>query len=295
MGMPIMVDVCDHDFDSRKIDRVFEWLRFVDETFSTYRFDSQISRLNRGELTLEKSDAVVRYIVTWCNSLRDQTDGYFDAWRSSPDSGLWFDPSGLVKGWSIERAASILETSGARNFCLNAGGDIVVRGHPEQSPSWTIGVQHPKARDQIAITLIATDVAIATSGTYERGQHIVDPHTGASPDGVLSVTVAGSDLGTADAYATAIFAMGANGPEWACGLETCAAMVILSDGTALSTPSFDRYRRPHERRSRGSSATRDGSTTAGLRASGRSANHSGSKLNTLTSHFNLPQALRRRG
>jgi thiamine biosynthesis lipoprotein len=271
MGMPIVVDVCDHDFDGRKIDRVFHWLRFVDETFSTYRPDSQISRLNHGELTLEKSDAAVRYIVTWCKSLRDQTAGYFDAWRSSPDGGRWFDPSGLVKGWSIEHAAQILEASGSRNFCVNAGGDIVVRGHPEESPGWTIGVQHPQARDQIAFTLIATDVGIATSGTYERGQHIVDPHTGAPPDGVLSVTVAGPDLGAADAYATAIFAMGTNGPEWACGLGAYAATVILSDGTALSTPSFDRYRRPHERRSRDSSATRDDSTTVGLSGSvGRS-------------------------
>jgi thiamine biosynthesis lipoprotein len=256
MGMPIMVDVCDHDFDGRKIDRVFDWLRFVDEAFSIYRGDSQISRLNRGELTLERSHATVRSVVRFCASLRDQTAGYFDAWRSGQDSRGWFDPSGLVKGWSIERAARILEASGARNFCLNAGGDIVVRGHPESSQRWTIGVQHPQARDQIAFTLIAADVAIATSGTYERGQHIVDPHTGIPPNGVLSVTVAGPDLGTADAYATAIFAMGANGPEWACRLETYGVMVILSDGTALSTPSFDRYRRPHERRRRSSTDER---------------------------------------
>jgi thiamine biosynthesis lipoprotein len=248
MGMPIMVDVCDHDFTGRKLDRVFDWLRYVDETFSTYRTDSQISRLNRGELTLEKSDATVRSIVRRCKSLHDQTDGYFDAWHGGPDSDSWFDPSGLVKGWSIEHAAQILEQSGARNFCLNAGGDIVVRGHPENSQSWAIGVQHPHAPDKIAFTLIATDAAIATSGTYERGQHIVDPHSGALPDGVLSVTVAGPDLGAADAYATAIFAMGTNGPEWACGLKTYAVMVVLSDGTALSTPSFDRYRHPDERR-----------------------------------------------
>lgn len=248
MGMPVMVDVCDDDFDGRKIEGVFAWLRFVDETFSTYRADSQISRLNRGELTLEKSDTTVRSVVRRCKSLRNQTDGYFDAWRGRPDGGRWFDPSGLVKGWSIERAARILEAVGARNFCLNAGGDIVVRGRPEDSPSWSIGVQHPQARDQIAFTLFATELGIATSGTYERGQHIVDPHTDSPPDGVLSVTVAGPDLGTADAYATAIYAMGREGPRWACGLEAYAALVILSDGTALSTPGFDRYRRPHEQR-----------------------------------------------
>jgi thiamine biosynthesis lipoprotein len=246
MGMPIMVDVCDRDFDGQNIDRVFDWLRFVDETFSLYRADSQVSRLNRGELTLGESDATVRSVVRRCRALRERTAGYFDAWLGGPEGGGSFDPSGLVKGWSIDRAARILEASGARNFCLTAGGDLVVRGHPEGSPSWNIGVQHPRARAEIAFTLSATDAAIATSGAYERGHHIFDPHTNTPPDGVLSVTVAGPELGTADAYATAIFAMGRSGPEWACGLKTYAVMVILSDGTALSTRSFDHYRAPHE-------------------------------------------------
>jgi thiamine biosynthesis lipoprotein len=247
MGIPIIVDVCDQDFDGRKIDRVFDWLRFVDETFSTYRTDSQICRLNRGELTLQKSDALVRSVVRHCESLREQTAGYFDAWRVGPNGDTWFDPSGLVKGWAIDRAARILETGGARNFCVNAGGDLVVRGHPEDSPGWRVGIQHPQAHGQIAFTLLATDVAVATSGAYERGQHIVDPHTGALPDGVLSVTVVGPDLGTADAHATAIFAMGTKGPAWACELETYAVLVIRPDGAVLSTPNFDRYRLPHER------------------------------------------------
>jgi FAD:protein FMN transferase len=247
MGMPIMIDVCDHDFNGREIDRVFDWLRFIDETFSTYRRDSQVSRLNRGELTLEHADAAVRYVVDRCQALCDETDGYFDAWRHASDSGEWFDPSGLVKGWSIECSARILEKSGARNFCVNAGGDLVLRGSPEGSPDWRVGIQHPQDRHRIALTLLARDVAIATSGTYERGQHIVDPHTGACADGLMSVTVAGPDLGTADAYATAIYAMGDNGPEWALALEAYAVMMILPDGTALSTPNFDRYRLPHER------------------------------------------------
>jgi thiamine biosynthesis lipoprotein len=247
MGMPIMVDVCDPDFDGRNIDCVFGWLRFVDETFSTYRHDSDVSRLNRGELRLENADAAVRAVARRCRSLWAKTDGYFDAWRHSSDGVVQFDPSGLVKGWSIECAARILEENGARNFCVNAGGDLVLRGNPEDSPSWSVGIQHPQERDQIALTMLGRDVAIATSGAYERGEHIVDPHTGAHPEAVLSVTVAGPDLGTADAYATAIYAMGEQGPEWALGLETYAAMMFRTDGTALSTPNFDRYRLPNER------------------------------------------------
>jgi|SRR5271165_425984 len=249
MGMPIMVDVCDHRFDGREIDRVFEWLRYVDETFSTYRRDSQISRLNRGELTRGDVGATVRSVIERCRSLREETDGYFDAWRAADarNGELWFDPSGLVKGWSIERSAQILERAGARNFCINAGGDLVLRGHPEDSEGWRVGIQHPQRRDEVALTLLACDGAIATSGTYERGLHIVDPHTGTRPGGVLSVTVAGPDLGTADAYATAIYAMGQQGAEWALGLESYGAMMILPDGIGLSTPNLDRYRLPHER------------------------------------------------
>jgi thiamine biosynthesis lipoprotein len=246
MGMPIMVDVCDQDFDGLKIDRVFDWLRYVDATFSTYRRDSQISRLNRGEMAPENTDAVVRTIIDRCESLRDETDGYFDAWRHEPDGRVWFDPSGLVKGWSIECSARILEYHCAHNFCVNAGGDLVLRGHPEDSPKWSVGIVHPQKRDQVALTLLASDEAIATSGTYERGQHIIDPHTGACPGGLRSVTVAGPDLGIADAYATAIYAMGERGLEWALGLETYAVMIILPDGTAVSTPNLDRYRLPDQ-------------------------------------------------
>ena len=79
------------------------------------------------------------------------------------------------------------------------------------------------------------DLAVATSGAYERGAHIVDPRTGLPPRGVLSVTVAGRDLGTADAYATAAFAMGADGPAWTATLRGYEALTILEDGRVLST------------------------------------------------------------
>lgn len=250
MGMPIIVDVCDLDFDGCLIDRVYDWITYVDTTFSTYRADSQISRLNRRELALADADPVVRSVLARCLALRGQTDGYFDAWAAGPrgpHGQRLCDPSGLVKGWAIDEAGRMLERLGARNFCVNAGGDLVLRGHPEDGPRWRIGIQHPRRRDHVAATLLLGDGAVATSGTYERGQHIIEPHTGQPPDGVLSVTVVGPDLGTADAYATAIYAMGEDGPEWALGLEQYATMVILADGGVLSTPNLDPYRLPAER------------------------------------------------
>nr|WP_309232295.1 FAD:protein FMN transferase [Micromonospora tarensis] len=62
--------------------------------------------------------------------------------------------------------------------------------------------------------LSGTDLAVATSGVYERGRHVLDPRRGAPASGLRSVTVVGDDLGVADAYATAALAMGTSGLNW---------------------------------------------------------------------------------
>ncbi|MDQ2830140.1 MAG: FAD:protein FMN transferase [Chloroflexota bacterium] len=250
MGMPIGVDVRDPEIDPGALDRAFAWLRWVDATFSTYKPDSEISRLNRGDLALRDVHPDVRAILARCAALRLETGGYFDSeaallaqWERVGDVALRLgavDPSGLVKGWAVERAARLLEGAGARNYSVNAGGDIRVRGCPSPTSGWRIGIQHPTLRDKMAAVIEATDVAIATSGAYERGAHIVDPHTGRPPDGVLSVTIVGPDLATADAYATAAYAMGQEGPAWTARLVARGyeAMTILADQTVLSTPAF---------------------------------------------------------
>jgi FAD:protein FMN transferase len=236
MGMPVVVDVRDRDVDDAVLDRVFDWLRFVDATFSTYKTDSGISRINRGELELADAHETVREVLDRCEELRQETGGYFDA--RAPLPGL-IDPSGLVKGWSVDRAGAILDAGGARNYAVNAGGDMVLRGGALPDDRWRVGIQHPLLRDQIAKVVEANDLAVATSGTYERGDHVVDPHTAKPPVGVLSVTVTGPQLATADAYATAAFAMGEAGPNWTARLPRgYAAMTILADERVLSTPSF---------------------------------------------------------
>jgi thiamine biosynthesis lipoprotein len=236
MGMPVVVDVRDQDVDDAVFDRVFDWLRFVDATFSTYKADSEISRINRGELELADAHETVREVLDRCEELRQETGGYFDA--RAPLPGL-VDPSGLVKGWSVDRAGAILDEGGARNYAVNAGGDMVLRGGALPDDRWRVGIQHPLLRDQIAKVVEANDLAVATSGTYERGDHVIDPHTAKPPVGVLSVTVTGPQLATADAYATAAFAMGEAGPDWTARLPRgYAAMTILADERVLSTPGF---------------------------------------------------------
>jgi thiamine biosynthesis lipoprotein len=148
------------------------------------------------------------------------------------------EPSGLVKGWSVDRVSALLEAAGLCDFAVSAGGDVVTRGRALPDGCWRVGIQHPDIADRIAKVVVANDLAIATSGAYARGDHVLDPHTGRSPTGVLSVTITGPELATADAYATAAFAMGTAGPAWTARLDGYEAMTILSDGRVLSTPGF---------------------------------------------------------
>jgi FAD:protein FMN transferase len=225
MGIPVGIEVRDV-IDPRALDHAFDHLRWVDATFSPYRPDSAVN----GEPTPQ-----VRAVLDRCAELTRRTGGWFDVRATGR-----LDPSGFVKGWALEGAAAILAAAGARNMCLHAGGDVIVRGERAAGEPWRVGIQHPRRRDRLAAVLAARDLAVATSGAYERGEHIVDPRTGRPPRGVLSVTVAGPDLGTADAYSTAAFAMGLEGPEWTATLDDYAALTILADGRVLSTAGLDR-------------------------------------------------------
>jgi thiamine biosynthesis lipoprotein len=233
MGTVVSLDLRGREPHAEAVAAALACLHQADARFSTYREDSDIRRLDRGELLPAGASPEVRDVLERCLVLRDETDGYFDV-----RAGGRLDPSAFVKGWAAQRAAAILTASGATDFCLNAGGDVIARGSALPEHGWRVGIQHPLDRDAIAARVHATDLAIATSGAYERGRHIVDPRTGGPPEGVLSVTVTGPDLGTADAYSTAAFAMGAAGPAWTLQLAGYEAMTILVDGTVLCTPGF---------------------------------------------------------
>jgi thiamine biosynthesis lipoprotein len=235
MGMPILIDLRDHDASDELLGLAFAEFRAVDARFSTYRDDSEISRINRGELAIAHAHADVREILTQCKALRVETRGFFDVRAASPEL---IDPSGLVKGWSVDRVAAFLYDAGMRDFAVSAGGDVLTRGRGLPDDSWRIGIQHPTIADKVAKVVLGNDLAIATSGAYARGDHVLDPHTRRAPVGVLSVTITGSTLATADAYATAAFAMGTNGPAWTARLKGHEAMTILADGRVLSTPGF---------------------------------------------------------
>ena len=183
-----------------------------------------------------------------CDRVSVESGGAFDITvgadpRVTPREGLGvIDPSGLVKGWALDRAAAMLEADGVVNFTINAGGDVVTRGRPVPALEWRIGIQHPWIRDKVATVVAGTDLAVATSGRYERGEHIIDPRTGQPPSGLMAVTVIGDELALADGYATAAIVLGDEGMAWLAGLGDVEAMAITDSRQVVFTDGFERYR-----------------------------------------------------
>jgi FAD:protein FMN transferase len=206
----------------------------LDRTFSPYLEQSAVSRINRGELRLDDAGQLVHQAVDLCRLYERATDGYFSAWADGS-----FDPSGLVKGWAIDRACSILDGCGYADYFVDAGGDVQTRGRNAQGSAWRVGIRHPFERAKVARVVLASGLAVATSGTYEKGEHILDPHTGKPADAWLSFTVVGPDILQADVFATACFAMGTAGPDFVSRAAGYEAYAIDHQLRATYTPGFD--------------------------------------------------------
>jgi thiamine biosynthesis lipoprotein len=211
-------------------------LHWVDEVFSTFRPDSEVSRMRRGELPPTRLDpadprhAAVLSVVEQCDLARRVTDGAFDPWRLAGG----FDPSGLVKGWAAHRVADLLVQAGIAHVSVNAGGDVAVRGLAGPEQPWRIGVRHPDHPDAMATVVAARDAMVATSGCYERGPHVRDTRSGGAGRAARSATVVGRDGGLADALATALLVAGRAGAAWFSLLPGWSAFVV-DPGQAQTT------------------------------------------------------------
>lgn len=234
MGMPVTIDVRQDMCDARFLDTAFEEFRLLDRIFSPYRADSAISRINRGELDILEAGVEVGRAIEIARLYEQATDGYFSVWLNGR-----LDPSGVVKSWAIDRACSILERAGARSYFVDAGGDVRARGGNGSGRPWRIGIRHPVKRDLIVGVVTGMDVAVATSGTYEKGLHVLNPHTGLPADELVSVTVVGADILEADVYATAALAMGTRGLDFMERIPGYEAYVIGSDLLAGRTSGLD--------------------------------------------------------
>ncbi|MEO8908574.1 MAG: FAD:protein FMN transferase [Microbacteriaceae bacterium] len=233
MGIPISVDIRDEGDFSAAITRAYDALVEADHRFSTYRPDSEVSLINRGLLAPSEYSDDLREVLAIGASAQRTSHGAF-AVRVPGGAGL--DANGVAKGWAVQRAADILERADAHNFCLNAGGDIVVRGNADQNAGWNIGVRSPWDPAAMIAVFCLHDEAIATSGAYERGNHIADGRTGlAAPSDLASVSVIATSLTTADVVATAVFALGEDGVEWAVQNYECGVFAVRSDGSSLTS------------------------------------------------------------
>jgi thiamine biosynthesis lipoprotein len=238
MGMPISLALRGRHTDDAAARaawaQVMTGLREADRVFSTYRPDSAVSLLARGDIDLEDCPPEVAEVLALADLARISSGGAFDVRRPGPDGGIVLDPSGVVKGWAVEQAARALTDLADTDFCLSAGGDMTCRTVDPDGRPWRIGVEDPAdPRRLLAVVPVFTG-AVATSGTAHRGQHLVDARTGLPPAGVASVTVIAGSLTWADVDATAAYAQGRDAARW---LETRpgrSGLVVWDDGTTTT-------------------------------------------------------------
>jgi FAD:protein FMN transferase len=209
-------------------------LREADRVFSTYRAESVICRLGRGELELDGCPPEVAAVLALGAAADRDSGGAFAVRR-----GGVLDPSGVVKGWAAEHAAAHLADLPDTDHCLSAGGDITCRTLDPDAAPWRIGVEDPHDPSRLVAVVPLHTGAVATSGTARRGAHIVDARTGRPPHGLASVTVVGGSLTAVDVDATAAFALGADGERWLAGRGHRAAVVVRSDGSTSVVGSGD--------------------------------------------------------
>ncbi|MBB6393083.1 FAD:protein FMN transferase [Microbacterium thalassium] len=217
------------DVDARPaMEACFAELREADRVFSPYREDSDISRIRRGELTIEQAAPDVAEVAAACSQWEESTQGRFSArWRGG------FDPTGYVKGWAVERAAvrhlaPLVLQPGVIAAGINAGGDIQLFTADDSDWVWHVGIADPGRPGEVVATVDVRNGAVATSGSAERGRHIIDPRTGEPVDHVVSATVVGDGLAAADVWATAAAVAGFDDLSWLAGADT--RMGILLDG-----------------------------------------------------------------
>jgi len=251
MGMPITVVIPDRERQDTPSGTVryptaeeaalavFDYFRGVDERFSPYKRGSETCRIDRGELAPVSASPEMREVLLLSEETKQLTGGHFDVWFQGR-----FDPSGLVKGWAIAQASRILDDDDFVSFCIEAGGDIEVRGANDEGKPWAIGLRSPFDPEKLTHRLLLQNRGVATSGTYIRGEHIYNPKTGARVNEIASLTVIGPNVFEADRLATAAFAMGASGIQFMAGLPGFDACVIGWDGIATFTPGFTEYVEP---------------------------------------------------
>ncbi len=214
--------------------RALSVLHEADAVFSLYKPDSPASRLARGEIGVTEAPPQVAEVFALCLTARELTDGFFDPWAlpGGPDM------SGLVKGWAAQRALEALRAGGLESGLLNAGGDIALVGTPAPGQPWRLGLRHPASAERLlGVVSLAGPGALATSGSYERGAHILTPQ-GRPAKALVAASVLGPKLMLADVLATALIASGGALLARLARLEGYEALIVGKHGAVWATEGF---------------------------------------------------------
>jgi thiamine biosynthesis lipoprotein ApbE len=142
------------------------------------------------------------------------------------------DLGGIAKGFAMDRAAEALEAAGVRCALFDFGGQLLALDPPPGLRGWPALVRDPRAPDAVLGGLSLARASLATSGSYERGPHIIDPRSGARSRAVLSASVRARDATTADALATALHVLGADAGAPLFAGAGPALGVVLAAGAA---------------------------------------------------------------
>jgi FAD:protein FMN transferase len=237
MGMHVTVEVVDKNVSKKHLDKIYDYFKYIDEKFSTYKDTSEISQINNGLIPKNKYSLDMKKILLLSEQTKKDTNGYFDIFHNGK-----LDPSGLVKGWSIWQAEKILRRMGFKNFYIDAGGDIGVFGRNSNGEPWKIGIRNPFNSKEIIKVVSLKNKGIATSGTSIRGQHIYNPlNSKMKTSELVSLSVIGPNVYEADRFATAAFAIGLKGIYFIERVPKLEAYLIDKDGIATYTTGFNKY------------------------------------------------------
>lgn len=235
MGMPVAIEIADDNVREKDIEEIFEYFRKIDKKFSTYKKDSEIEKINRGEIEKKNYSLLMKKIIELCEETKKETNGYFDININGK-----LDPSGIVKGYAIWQAAEKLKQKGYKNFYVEIAGDVQICGL-KNGKKWRIGIENPFNRNEVIKVLDLTNKGVATSGNYIRGDHVNNPIGKEKANEIAGITVVGPNIYEADRFATAAFAMGEKGLIFIEKFPDFEAYIVTKDKRGYFTSSFEKY------------------------------------------------------
>lgn len=226
MELPVMVEIVDEKCTQQTLDKIFDYFSYIDNTFSIFKKNSEISQINRGELEEEVYSDDMRTVLALCEETKDETNGYFNIERKKK-----LDPSGLVRGWAIHNAAILLQDDGFQNYSLGIGSANEVHGVNTKGKPWRVGINNPFKVGHKTKVIELKDLGISTTVVNNK-RKVAD---------IVSLTVIGPDAYEANRFATAAFAMGYKGVEFIQKLKDFEAYLIDKHGIAIFTKGFNNY------------------------------------------------------